>query len=615
MAEVTYPELIPHTRDTSSGDDSRKNLTEYYSRIGQWCDNAFEEAVSIQQDVPEIKEMSTALDYLAGLQWRESLPSYRAKPVSNEVLSMFWETVGLLTDVRPMFKITDIGGEGSYSKIQSILNKLAKGWAANSNFERSLAFATMFGTLTTAPAKIYWNPFANGSSGDPSDGDQSFEALPVSSLLRLGTGSADIQDDECVIYRRVRTLDWIKRAYPTMGVLVQAEESRSKYSVDAQAPITVMPQLFQSLSPAAKRLMGGDRNVSTESVYPRAEVREYWKKDDSTNLSRNKIMVGPKESGWCYEVKPGQKLYPRGRLIIRANGVTLYDEPNPYYHRKFPFALLGLNAVPWNQYAMSLVSPWMRQQDILNQILAGAIQCVKKAINPPLMASKTAIHPEAMRAIDSSKPNLKITYSANAGTPPTWGAPPNVPAYVFNVYGIVQKSMEKSSGASAVGDAMGKKQVPGGDTLDKISFAKNTPVRMMGRNLEGFVDEVGGMWTANGLQFYDAAKRMELLGDKGLTKEDTEDIPGSLIPEGINSEAFVRRWRFKCDKGTLLNVQRQDKIQISFALRKNRDLSRKKLFEVLDWNINEEENDAELAKEAEMMAKAQAAAGIKPGHK
>jgi len=89
--------------------------------------------------------------------------------------------------------------------------------------------------------------------------------------------------------------------------------------------------------------------------------------------------------------------------------------------------------------------------------------------------------------------------------------------------------------------------------------------------------------------------------------------PGSLIPEGINSEAYVRRFHFKCDPGTLLTVQRQDKVQISFALRKNKDLSRKKLYETLDWNINLKENDAELAEEMAAQAKAMAAAGIQPG--
>ena len=612
MALTGFPELIPsHT--SGSDTPSQKHLVEYYSRIGQFCDAAHDEAQALQQDIPEIKEIADALDYLMGMQWKEQMPSYRARPVSNELWNNFWECIGLLTDVKPMFNISEIGNQDS--RIARILNPLGKAWASTSRFERSLAFCTMFGMLTSAPARLVWSPFAHGYSGDPQDAGMIFEAIPARSLLRLGDMSNNVQDDELVCYRRVRTLNWIKRAYPRMGVMVRPEEQKSKYTVDVQSPITVMPQLFQNLSPAAKRMMGASEKTTTDSVFPKAEVREFWMKDDTVNESRNIIKMGPEGSLYAYLVKPGQKMYPRGRVIVRANGVTLWDEPSPYFHRKFPFSILGLLEVPWQTYAMSVISPWMKQQDILNQMLAGVLNCVKKAINPPLIASKQAIHPEAMRAIDSSKPNLKITYNGMTGQPPVWGQPPNVPAYVFQAYGIVQTSMKQSSGAAAMDVAAGKKQVPGGDTLDKITFAKNTPIRLMGRNLEDFVDDIGGMWTSNALQFYDAGQRMELLGEKGLVKEDYDNNPGTLIPDGIDSEQFVRRYKFKCDKGTLLNVQRQDKIQISFALRKNKDLSRKQLFQQLDWNIDLKANDEELMEEAKQIAQAMAAAGIQPGAK
>jgi hypothetical protein len=103
------------------------------------------------------------------------------------------------------------------------------------------------------------------------------------------------------------------------------------------------------------------------------------------------------------------------------------------------------------------------------------------------------------------------------------------------------------------------------------------------------------------------------LGEDGLVKEDMDDRPGSLIPDGINSESYVRRFKFKCDKGTLLNVQRQDKIQIGFALRKNHDISRNQLFDLLDWNIDREKNQQELADEQAAVAKAMQAAGVQPG--
>jgi hypothetical protein len=610
---ASFPELIPNA-SADSNSPSKPHLVEYYQRLGDWCDQAFEESSAEQQEVPEIRQISDALDYLLGMQWKESMPSYRAKPVSNELLSNFWETIGLLTDIKPMFNISAIGAEDQYSKVQGILNKLARGWTGSSGFERRVAFATMFGMLTTAPVKLYWNPFARGTSGDPSDGDITMEVLPAKSLLRLGMGE-DPQEDELNIYRRVRTLNWFKRAYPRMGKLVPPEEAKSKYTVDVQTPINVMPQLFENLSPAMKRMMGAGEKANGQSIYPKAECREYWMIDDTVNESRNTIWMGPERAAWGYWVKPGQKMYPRGRLIVRANKVILYDEPNPYYHRKKPFSLLGLYAVPWQNYAMSVISPWMRQQDILNQMMAGLLQCVKKAVNPPLLASKQTIHPEALRAIDASKPNLKVSYNGMSGSVPTWGNPPNIPTYVMQVLADIRKSMRQMSGAAAMDDATSKKQIPGGDTLDRITFAKNTPIRFMGRSLEACLDEIGEMWVANALQFYTAEKRTELLGAAGLAKEDMEPQEGSLMPEGIDSEAYVRKFKFKCDKGTLLNVQKQERLQIAFALRKNHDLSRAGLYRFLDWNVNLKQIEEELAEEAKIMAAAQAAAGVKPGAK
>lgn len=609
MASLTY-DFTPAPPNTD--DVKRKHLEDYYRRVGSFCDQAYEEASATQRDVPEVKDIQQSIDYLVGLQWKEATPSYKAKPVSNEILSNFWETIGLLTDIKPIFHVKQISMDSKYSKTTDILNAGAKAWAKQTTFNQRMAFWTMFAMFTTAPVHLYWNPTARGDDpSDPANGDMTMEVLPTTSLLRLGCDGYGIQDDEMVIYSRKRTLNWIKRKYPSMGKLVTPEDSSPKYTVDLAAPPDVMPRLFENLSGGMKRLMGGTERSTTQSVYPTAVVREFWMKDDSTNDTSKTVWVGPEGASWGYRVKPGKALYPRGRVVVRANRVTLYDEPNPYFHRRKPFVQMGLYAVPWQEYALSVIGPWMKQQDILNQIMAGVLQCVKKAVSPALMAPKSAIHPDALKAINADRPNLKISYNSNAATAPVWQTPPNVPAYVFNAYGIVQKAMRQSSGAEAMDSALGKKQVPGGDTLDRIQFSKTTPIRHMGGNIETAADELGEQWTGNFLQFYDAAKRTEMFGSAGLTKEDVDDQPGSLIPSGINSEEFVRQWHFECERGSLLNVNRQDKVQIGFALRKNHDLSRPQLFKLLDWNIDQEANDAELAKEAQAMAGAMAAKGHK----
>ena len=543
------------------------------------------EGVARQKTTPELKAMDEAIDYLAGVQWRDKMPSYRPKPVSNEVLSNFWETIGLLTDTRPIFHITEVGMPGTYSKTAKILNALVKPWARRDKFNQTLAFWTMFGMFTTSPAMLYWNRFARGTSGDAGDADISMKHLNPKALLRLGpTRPHSLEEDEMVIYRHRETLDWIKRAYPNMGKMVRPQEEMSSYGVEPQMPPTVMPQLFEQLNSGWKKIMGGSEASSVRSKYPEAEVVEYWMNDDSTNESRNVIWMGPGDgksansAPWGYWVKPEQKLYPRGRLVVRANKVTLYDEPNPYYHRKRPFVLMGLHSVPWQQYALSVVKPWMDTNDVLNQIMSGLLLAVKRALAPALMAPKSAIHPDALKQIDASKPGLKVSFNSNASTGPTWQQPPNIGAYPVPIYQELKRSIKENSGTDAVNQALGKKQVPGGDTLEKIQFSKTTPIRFKAGNVETGVNEVGELWTATALQFYDASRRVEALGLDGLTKEDIDDRPGSLIPEGVNSEAHVRKFGFECEQGSLFGFQRQDRLPIAGALRKSHDLSRKKFF-------------------------------------
>ena len=137
---------------------------------------------------------------------------------------------------------------------------------------------------------------------------------------------------------------------------------------------------------------------------------------------------------WGYWVKPGEKLYPRGRLVIRSNKVTLYDEPNPYYHRKRPFVLMGLHSVPWQQYALSVVKPWMDTNDVMNQIMSGLLLAREEGFEPGFDGTEVRYSPRCFEAIDAEKPNLKISFNSNAITGPTWQQPPNIGNYPIPIY-------------------------------------------------------------------------------------------------------------------------------------------------------------------------------------
>lgn len=574
----------------------------YQQAIRYWCDSAYEEAKKAAGDSRELQDLDTTMDYLAGQQWKGQQPSYRAKPVTNRMLRLFWETVGLLTDIRPIFEVHAINKGTEFSKTQEILNLLVKAWALDCNFDLRMSSVVMYGLITTGFIKLEWDKDAAQGSGD-------IVMLPISpsDFFMLG-GDDDLQSSECVIYRKVQTLDWIKRRFPITGHLVQPDVTYSKYDVAGASPSHVSPQLFMSLSPGMRRKLGGDPQMA-HSVYPKAEYREFWFRDDSMNTTNKEVLMGVKDTNWCYTVPPGKPLYPRGRVICMANRVILSDQPNPYWHGKFPFAMLRLNPVPWQQHGMNVMRPWMSMQDILNQIQAGILNCIKLAVSPPLLAPKNAFGAEAWKSLDMARPNEKAMYNPLSGIKPDFRPAPQLPAYVLQFNAIVSSEMDMSSGAAAVADASRKKQVPSGDSLDQIQQARNTPIRLMGRNIEGFIGDIGVLFIPNMLQFYNAERRVDLLGTYGLMPADYDAAPGTMVPAGMEPEAYAKKFKFRVERGSLLSTQHVEKINYAIRLAAGGMMSIRQLYRVLDLNIDVNRMLEEMLEEAKLK---QAVAPQKP---
>ena len=81
-----------------------------------------------------------------------------------------------------------------------------------------------------------------------------------------------------------------------MGKYVQAENAKSKYTVDVQAPAGVEPQFFPQLSPGMKRLMGiGETQTYSRASIPRRSAG-VWRNDDQTNDSSEIVWMGPKNA-------------------------------------------------------------------------------------------------------------------------------------------------------------------------------------------------------------------------------------------------------------------------------------------------------------------------------
>lgn len=586
--DLHFPEVSARLgEDPKTGSDPAWD-SRYENAARAWCNAAYEEAEFDQRNNQELKNLGDFIDYIEGRQWKGNRPSYKSKPVNNKINDNFWELIGLLTDIKPVMTVKSSNTNKQFLEAAPILNNGIKAWALNNDYDLRLGMTVAHAVLTTGFQKWQWNPDLEFGEGD-------IEALPLGPKdLLLLKPQHDLQSSLAVIRDTPVQLGWLKRRYPTRAHLVTPDRNGSSYTVEPEAPSHIPAMLWDLMSDGIKRTIGGNSQTKS-SAFPMARYREFWFKDYSTNTSDADVWMG--KFNWRYRVASGRPLYPRGRLICMGGNTILSDGPNPYWHGKYPFSMLRLNVVPWSSYGLSDVRQWMNLQDILNQILAGVIDMIKRAVNPGFFAPKNAFSEAVWQNLDFSKPGERVGYSQSAGHEPKFAPAPQMPGYILNVYQMIEKALDNLSGKAMANALAGKKQVPGSDGIESLQMMRATPIRLKGRNVETFMRDGGMMLVPNMIQFYTEKRRMTLLGQTGTASADFDWDPGTLVPAGIPPEQFVKGFRFYVQPGSLLNTDKRQKIQDAILLRRGREISRKTLFRVIDEGLDHTAEEKELARE------------------
>jgi len=276
-------------------------------------------------------------------------------------------------------------------------------------------------------------------------------------------------------------------------------------------------------------------------------------------------------------VEPGMPFYPRGRFIVMAGGKILSDGANPFWHAMFPFAKLRLLRVPWSSHGLTPLDSQASMSDVINRINGGIMDMIRSVIEPKIVAPKSAFAQSVWDSLDPGAPGAKVMYNNNAPKGPEYPKPAELPMYVLSMKQDVEKEQDLSSGAAAISQAVQKKQVPGGDSLEMILNSRSIPIRFMGRGMHSFLTEVGIQVVSLKMQFENATSRIAKFGARGLTDADFEPYYGQFLNKGMEPEKFVRSMTFEIRKGSLLAIEKQEEVQIGVVLRKMGDISRRAL--------------------------------------
>lgn len=451
----------------------------------------------------------------------------------NRLRKIVLETIGALTDVRPIWNYDTYNYQ--YKGQAEVLSKLARSWWKNNQVDRRLQSILTYAMCGgSAYGYLRWNPDILGG-GD-------FDLVPLSPMDVIPIEpvySDSIQDWRGVIIRMNLPTESIKAMYPLKSHII----GRTKGSW--VAPMTREGgSLYTVMSAAWASLTRGYEGKQQEPTGT-TDLFFVYIKDETLNTGTGTVKMGRPDSNWSYEVPPlgttkpdgsivndaDAKLYPRGRLLVATMDCVCEDGPNPYWHGMFPLVRFTLEPLPWSLLGASIIGDLIPLQNALNESLRGLEDGMAQWIRRGVVADRQSISKTTLEAIDTRKAGLRAYLNNNAagqGFQVIDG--PQFPAWYMEFVQFLQNEMDTVSGTRGLRELAQLKQMPSADTMQKYMEALSPVLRTRARVLEIALGELAEMLKVGFFQYYDQQRRFEIVGPDGVTVEDFDYDPNSMVP-------------------------------------------------------------------------------------
>lgn len=559
----------------------------YQRQMAAWRESAYEEALRTAKLSPEANRVREYLNYLEGHHVREERARYKSRFYSNRVGKARVDNLALLTDSRPAIEVGS-KVEAFLPKAQMIDKVIRAEWLNNAMDLSLVTAADIAGVAGTSFWKI---GAARGMMRvTPCGPDMVFPIQP----------GFHIQQSTAVLYSTYKAMGEVIDKFPMHRAVIERSSVHhfsQTSGMGISRPDALDQHTWQALSPQMRRLIG--KRVAAEDHYDSGlfrsvEWQEYYVDDLSRNESNRTIimrdpytpMSGPGAHNWWYKVEPGERLYPRKRLIIFAGSQVVYDGPSPFWHGLYPFACLRLNPVYWSFWGLSKYRDLIPINSAMNEIVCGVLDLVKKALNPTVIGKGTSISPAAWNQFFPDAPRQKLYLTGQSANPASdirYVEAPQLPQYVFQVLAeYLGPEFDKQAGIMDIA-AMGKKlQVPGGDTLEQMRDAVQTSLRFEGRFMEMFLHDAGIQAISNILQFYDQPSRMRLIGPDGVSLDDFLYDPTDMIPTDSDKFQFWKNFPITVIPGSLHGGAKDRSKMMYMSLRQMGAISLRALYEKLE---------------------------------
>ena len=311
----------------------------------------------------------------------------------------------------------------------------------------------------------------------------------------------------------------IRLRYGRIGKRVKPDlySSRNENSLDQDL---TFPSMLESTSGFGSSLGERDRVLVKECWLKDYSMMEVPKEDDDGNP----ILGEDGEPVMCEVMR-----YPRGRLIITANGVILQDGHNPFQHPCPPYAFF-LNRLSTRMFSYGDIELLARLEDKINTIHKDCLRNARVNINAPWLVDNGAFDSPEMYDALTNEEGLIIIKSPNSTVQRL--TPAELPQFVFPLMSWLTGIFNDLSGVSNIMQGQLEKGAQLSATaISDLQGAASANLRLKGRLFETGLEELGYLLSFDVRDVYRSDQVFTLIDPKDGKKKEINWTPKELEGE------------------------------------------------------------------------------------
>lgn len=495
-----------------------------------WCQEALQEGEGFLKAQQGYEEIQSGIDAIMGIGGNNPLVKL-SRARSNRTAKIASDLAALLTDTKVFWEYKTENNK--YDKHIELLGKRSTNWYYNRQID--MRFSDMVRYWAVAATSYAHLTYNSGIQDIDCAAEDPRDVIPI-----RPSGYESLQSAQGVVIRRERSVNYVRELYPDKAPLIVADRDGALQTTGAGPTQALFRSLGVDPTPFQQALWG-DSPKRTLPKMPVVDLYTMYVRDERRNETSSPVMIGQFDNegkprnNWSYIVQSGQPLYPNKRMIQFTKTAVLYNSTSIYWHGMFPLCKFSLDPWPWSWLGKAPIWDLLPLQKMYDESLRALNDLLNKFVQPDLIADKNSISRASLNALNTRAAGQKfLSNMIGKGVQVQY---PSALGFdlAFKIIEILRDEMDTISGVRDMSQLMRLNQLPGADTIEKLTESMSPSVRGRSRAMEAFIREFAKMLAFNFAQFDTTPMRVQMFGAAAVTAEDMESYtPGSWIPSYVS---------------------------------------------------------------------------------